>query len=169
MRIISTTSPRPAPRPRRLRVFALVLAALVLAAGIGLVAFLNPGDEEGRPPAALFDAGAVDDFQINQPVSFPEPGFFLVRRGEREFLALYEQDPESGCAVPWRPEFEFRGWKGWFRDPCHGGTYDLAGRCFAGPCPRGLDRYPTLIRDGRVLVDTSRLIPGPILGPEHQP
>lgn len=162
--------PEPAaPRPRRLRLFAVVFAALLLAAGIGLITFLNPSDEDSRPPAALFDAGAVGDFPINQPAPFSEEGFFLVRRGEGEFLALYTLDPESGCTVPWRPEFEFRGWKGWFRDPCHGGTYDLDGRCFAGPCLRGLDRYPTLIREGRVLVDTSHLIPGPILGPEYQP
>jgi hypothetical protein len=44
---------------------------------------------------------------------------------------------------------------------CHGETYDLAGYCYFGPCPRGLDRYPVFVRDGKVIVDTSRLEQGP--------
>lgn len=157
----------PAGRRWRRLAFGLLLLAAVAGAAAAAVALLGSGGPEREPRQPLFDAGPANGFEVNQPVRFPD--FWLVRRGEAEFLALLSRDPESGCTVPWRPEFEYRGWKGWFRDPCHGGTYDLAGRCYTGPCPRGLDRYPVTIGDGRVLVDTGRTIPGPALGPEYQP
>lgn len=36
--------------------------------------------------------------------------------------------------------------------PCHGGVYDFLGRRTGGPPPRPLDRFYTLVRDGRVLL-----------------
>jgi Rieske Fe-S protein len=36
--------------------------------------------------------------------------------------------------------------------PCHGGVYDFRGVRSGGPPPRPLDRFYTLIRDGRVLL-----------------
>jgi Rieske Fe-S protein len=36
--------------------------------------------------------------------------------------------------------------------PCHGGVYDFRGIRSGGPPPRPLDRFYTLIRDGRVLI-----------------
>jgi len=36
--------------------------------------------------------------------------------------------------------------------PCHGGVYDFLGRRTGGPPPRPLDRFYTLISDGRVLL-----------------
>jgi menaquinol-cytochrome c reductase iron-sulfur subunit len=36
--------------------------------------------------------------------------------------------------------------------PCHGGVYDVLGVRIGGPPPRPLDRFYTMIRDGRVLL-----------------
>jgi menaquinol-cytochrome c reductase iron-sulfur subunit len=36
--------------------------------------------------------------------------------------------------------------------PCHGGVYDFRGIRIGGPPPRPLDRFYTLIKDGRVLL-----------------
>lgn len=58
------------------------------------------------------------------------------------------------------------GHKGWFRNPCYGEMYDLTGRCFAGPCVRGMDRYPVAIDGGNVRVDVAHQILGPAIGPE---
>lgn len=144
----------------------LVLAALVaLLVVFGFFAW--PSGPAGPP--ALVTAGAVDDFQVGQPVRLAEHQFWLVRLDSGEFLALYEKDPHLGCTVPFRPEFEFMGRKGWFRNPCHAETYDLTGRCFAGPCPRGLDRFPVRIANGKVIVDTQVLIPGPPPNPADEP
>lgn len=152
----------------------LALVGLGLLAGLGLllaiiVLFAWPG-EGGAPEApALVTAGRVEKFQAGEPVLFQDHGFWLVRLQSGEFLALYEKDPHLGCTVPWRADFEFIGRKGWFRNPCHGETYDLTGRCFMGPCPRGLDRFPVRIVEGEIQVDMRELIPGPVPDPQAEP
>ena len=39
-----------------------------------------------------------------------------------------------------------------FKCPCHGSIYDVTGAVLAGPAPRALDRLPTKIEAGRLLV-----------------
>jgi len=85
----------------------------------------------------------------------------LVRLHAGEVLALWARDPHLGCTVPYRPTYQFDGREGWFRNPCHGETYDLAGYRVFGPTPRGLDRFHVEVVDGRVIVDLSRLELGP--------
>ncbi len=67
--------------------------------------------------------------------------------------------------MPYRPNFRFNGRDGWFRDPCHGTTWDLAGYRIFGPSQRGLDRFHVEVIDGRVIVDLSRLDQGPTAVP----
>jgi len=105
---------------------------------------------------------------VNQPVRVVEGRLWLVKQESGEVLALYQKDPRLGCTVPWRPDFEFRGRTGWFRNPCHGQTYDLGGSCVAGPCVRGLDRFQVRVADREVQVNLAKLIPGPAIGPEYR-
>lgn len=152
-------------RPR----FAAALGGAVL-----LLAACTSGSEVFD--AGPVDVGPVDDFPPGSVTSFayadgrqlartidadisgveglPEDAivFHLVRLDDGQFRALYATDPLRGCMVPWRPDFEFEGQQGWFRNPCHGATYDIAGRRVFGPGPRDLDRFPVEVRDGRVLV-----------------
>lgn len=106
-------------------------------------------------------AGATDDFSVGDPVRNAENNFYIVKLEPGEFLALYQKDPHLGCTVEWRADFEFQGTMGWFRNPCHGETYDIEGNTVFGPQPRGLDRFPVEVAGGQVRVDTSRLICGP--------
>ena len=164
---------QPSP-PRRFKVpragIALVLLVVVFGAVLAvIVLFAWPGGEAPPPPVV---ASQADDFSPGSVTTFPEREFHLVRLPDGEFLALHMRDPhdkllveeglaESPCLVSWRPEFEFMGETGWFRNPCHGETYDLTGRCVSGPCPRGLDRFPVTVKDGVVEVNVSELILGP--------
>lgn len=160
-----------------MRRFAATLLAVLLT--LALAACMG---DDGDPPT--FDAGPVEDFPAESVITFSdgevierntptestgfnlpfggEQVFHVVRLQSGEFLALSARDSHSQCWVPWRPEFEFDGHEGWFRDPCHGSTYEGTGMRVFGPAPRDLDRYPVEVRDGHVYVTLSDdvLIPG---------
>lgn len=144
-----------------------VLAAILVLFGAAIaffVAFASPAYVE---PTGLVYAGRIDKYVVDEPVFFAEGKFWLIRQPDDSFLALYAKDPNRGCTVPWRPTFSFRDpatdqeRKGWFRNPCHGQTYDIEGRCVFGPCARGLDRYETKVTGSHISVNTRRLIKGP--------
>jgi menaquinol-cytochrome c reductase iron-sulfur subunit len=51
-----------------------------------------------------------------------------------------------GCGYRWDGE-EHK-----FKCPCHGSVFDLSGEVLAGPAPRRLDKLPTKVENGRLLV-----------------
>lgn len=70
------------------------------------------------------------------------------------FVALYQKCPHLGCRVPACVT------SGRFECPCHGSRFSRVGEWIAGPAPRGMDRFPVEIVDGRVFVDTVTVIEG---------
>ena len=65
------------------------------------------------------------------------------------FLALSSKCTHLGCTVPWDDK-EKR-----FACPCHGSSFDIAGRVITSPAPRPLDFYPVYIENNIVIVDIS--------------
>jgi menaquinol-cytochrome c reductase iron-sulfur subunit len=61
-------------------------------------------------------------------------------------VAISSRCAHVGCPV------RFVAAAGSFVCPCHGGVYNFRGIRTGGPPPRPLDRFYTLIRDGRVLL-----------------
>jgi Rieske Fe-S protein len=61
-------------------------------------------------------------------------------------VAISSRCAHVGCPV------RFVATAGSFVCPCHGGVYDFRGIRVGGPPPRPLDRFYTLVRDGRVLL-----------------
>ncbi len=108
----------------------------------------------------------------SEPVRIVEGRFWLVNlsagvtpNGEETsggLLALWQKCPHLGCTVPWRPDFDFQGRKGWFRCPCHGSTYTKEGGVLvAGPAPRPLDVFPLEVKeDLSIVVQTGRQFEG---------
>ncbi len=83
-------------------------------------------------------------------------------------VALYQKCPHLGCTVPWRPEFEFEGDKGWFRCPCHGSTYTRGGARVFGPAPRSMDTMEiTIAGDGSLTVNTGKITLGDTNDPQR--
>ena len=64
-------------------------------------------------------------------------------------MALYQKCVHLGCRVPFCEVSQ------WFECPCHGSKYNRAGEWTDGPAPRGMDRFPISVQNGRVVVDTS--------------
>jgi nitrite reductase/ring-hydroxylating ferredoxin subunit len=185
--------------PARRQLLALGLAGLLLA-GVAVAAAASFVWPSAPATDLTHDLGAIEQFPPGTVTTFfapadgssapianavylrfartqpggPSPGpwvtFHLVRLGSGEIVALSARDPHLGCTVPYRPSFEFDGREGWFRNPCHGETYDLAGYRAFGPAPRGLDRFPLTVRDGRVIVDLAHIERGPTaLPPGYEP
>lgn len=102
------------------------------------------------------------------PVRFPGGRFYLVNLEEGQegspggVLALYQKCTHLGCTVPWRPDFEFRSAKGWYRCPCHGSTYTKGAAIrVAGPAPRPLDTMAVTVEDdGSLTVHTGEITQG---------
>jgi len=83
-------------------------------------------------------------------------------------VALYQKCVHLGCTVPWRPEFDFEGEKGWFRCPCHGSTYTKGGARVFGPAPRSLDTMDVTINgDGSATVNTGKITKGDTNDPQR--
>ncbi|MCU0625976.1 MAG: Rieske 2Fe-2S domain-containing protein [Gemmatimonadaceae bacterium] len=93
--------------------------------------------------------------------TFVREGRLYVTRAGGALHALAQKCPHLGCAVP------FCAASGRFECPCHGSHYDLAGEWLAGPAPRGMDRHPLQVIDGRVHVNTTVLELGPPLGTDR--
>jgi cytochrome b6-f complex iron-sulfur subunit len=70
-------------------------------------------------------------------------------------MALYQHCPHLGCVVPWCQPSQ------WFECPCHGSKYNRWGEWQEGPAARGMDRFPSEIVDGRLMVDTGVVVVGP--------
>ena len=71
---------------------------------------------------------------------------------------LYQKCTHLGC----KPNFCASNF--WFECPCHGSRYDRLGIKVKelGPAPRGLDRFPHVVQDGVLIVDTSKVVLGPL-------
>lgn len=107
-----------------------------------------------------------------QPLFIPEGRFWLtyyegtgeapvytaVNAIETKMQALYRKCVHLGCSVPHCADSML------FECPCHGSKYRLHGEFFAGPAPRGLDRFPIAIEGGAVVVDTGTVEVGPPRG-----
>lgn len=80
--------------------------------------------------------------------------FFVVRERDRLY-ALSARCAHLGCTVNWFGDLRI------FKCPCHGSEYHSNGANFAGPAPRGLDRFRIeLDAEGQLVVDTA-IVYGP--------
>ncbi|MDD5656722.1 MAG: ubiquinol-cytochrome c reductase iron-sulfur subunit [Elusimicrobia bacterium] len=134
-------------------------AALGAAAGsCGLAYFLSPAFS--REKDEWVDIAGVDDIPLGAPteVKFTQrrrdawlvaeglASTWVLTRDRAHFIAYDPHCTHLGCPYRWsRTRNEFLC-------PCHGGVFSMDGKVLAGPPPRPLDRYPTKVEAGRLLV-----------------
>lgn len=75
---------------------------------------------------------------------------FLRRNADESLEALSAVCTHQGCTIA--PSGSG------FRCPCHGSTYDAAGKNSGGPAPRPLPRFAVEHREGRVFIDLAKAI-----------
>lgn len=145
--------------------------------GMGSLSFLWPKLTGGF--GTRINAGNYDDIlkQVGpeggfRPLFIPEGRFYLVYYEgtgdspvyaatgavDTKLQALYRKCVHLGCSVPHCETSML------FECPCHGSKYQLTGEFFAGPAPRGLDRFPIAIEGSSVMVDTGSIQTGPPRG-----
>ena len=160
-------------------VFASLLGFIILSVG----SFLNFFDP--RHITGFGGTFTIPAAQIPKPGA--DPAYFITAKAylvnlkpgegggngvnpseKGGILALYQKCVHLGCTVPWRPDFEFLGSKGWFRCPCHGSTYTIGGGRVFGPAPRSLDTFlVTPGANGSVIINTGKITLGNINDPNR--
>ena len=75
-----------------------------------------------------------------------------------QLFALSQKCPHLGCRVP------FCESSGHFECPCHGSRFDIGGEWIEGPAPRGMDKFELTVEGSNLVVDVSKVRPGPDRG-----
>ena len=70
----------------------------------------------------------------------------LLRAADGNLITLSTVCTHLGCQVYYRPK------RNVFECPCHQGFFDALGNPVSGPPQRPLERYPVVVRDGKVFV-----------------
>lgn len=85
-------------------------------------------------------------------------GLYAGLAGGTGMMAVSHRCAHLGCRVPWCAK------SARFECPCHKSRYNRWGEFVSGPAPRGLDRHPVEVVDGRLVVDTGTRVTGPAIG-----
>ena len=100
----------------------------------------------------LFNAGKVDSFENNKLYPFLTGQFFLKRFEDGGFLAMSAKCTHLGCMINTNSK------TGGFNCPCHASQFNKFGEVLAAPATRPLDLFSIEIKNGELLIDTSKTI-----------
>lgn len=106
--------------------------------------------------AAMLEALAADE-ELYDPMSRLDrrsPGLDRRHRGRApEWLVVYGESADLGCALDLVPPGVETDWEGGFRDRCRAGRYDFAGRVYKGqPAKRNLQIPPYQLQGPRLIL-----------------
>lgn len=149
------TKPGEAPRRSFLNRLWLLLAGLAcIEIGwiTGSILKSRSSKNEKTSTSRTIDAGSTADFTPGEVKAFPSGQFYLSCLDDGSFIALSRTCTHLGCSVPWNEKQQK------FICPCHGSTFDLAGRVLTPPALRPLDYFPVRIENGLIRVDTATQI-----------
>jgi hypothetical protein len=109
------------------------VVVVVILAGLAGVMVARFGNARGYP---------LDSLQQGvNPANLQLTPMFVIRRGDSVY-ALRPFTPDANDAVAWCPN------QGFFESPVTGAKFALSGAYLAGPVPRGMDAYRTVVADG---------------------
>ncbi len=143
---------------RREQLFLLWATAIVIVviALLGtLVVFASPrppkrisvGRIDQYPPGSFTEVSLPPDFADPLAMAKTPPKAWVVRDQTGTFTAFYARSTEHGYPIRWLPESRR------FADGVLGSYWDDAGTYLSGADPRDLDRFPTSIENGELLIE----------------
>jgi len=139
----------------------LGIAALTIAFLGGVLAATALAPTLHRRPEKWVDVGKAEDFpagsvktvQISYPVkdgfyesTVSKPVFVSRQENPDQFTVFSSHCTHLGCMLRWDDG------KNLFICDCHGGQFRPDGVVKAGPPPRSMDRYLTMVKDGHLFV-----------------
>lgn len=142
----------------RLPDFVIALS-FVVSGGFGLATVIKylqvpERDLEGRTKVGWLDVGTLGDFgEIPKRVDYgDEPVYVYFLKGK--LVAFSAVCPHMRCIVAWSPAGKPNPRSGTltYDCPCHGSSFDLAGRRLYGPAPRGLYAQKLKLQRGKVFL-----------------
>jgi len=136
---------------------------MVVAVGLPAVGYvLSPALSKGNGTDTWIAAGPVKNYPVGIPTLFTftrttingwektvnSYGVYVLRQSEAEtdIIALSNVCTHLACRVTWKEEPKN------YVCPCHDGRFDTKGQVVSGPPPRPLDRYPTKVENGNLLI-----------------
>lgn len=139
-------------------VAAMASLLSLVVGGVGLGFFLSPvfqKKEEG-----WVDLGKTDAFRPDEPksVEFVErrkdswvvtekrSSAWVVAQDGKGFTVFDPRCPHLGCPYRWDVKDKR------FLCPCHTAAFAIDGKVLDGPPPRPLDRYPSQVVEGKLLI-----------------
>ena len=141
--------------------WVIVSAGGLITALLGFLGggyFLSPLFQ--RKEEGWIDVGRADDFQAGIPtkVEYIErkhdawvtterrSSAWVLKTPGKEFTAFDPRCTHLGCPYRWNADQKA------FMCPCHNAVFDVSGSVVSGPPPRPLDRYPTKVVSGRLMI-----------------
>ena len=139
----------------------LGIAALTIAFLGGVLAATALAPTLRKRPEKWVDVGKAEDFpagsvktaQIRYPVkdgfyesTVSKPVFVSHKANPDQFTVFNSRCTHLGCVLRWDDG------KNLFICDCHGGQFKPDGVVKAGPPPRSMDRYLTMVKDGHLFV-----------------
>ena len=151
------------PEGSRRRFFQWVTRAVMGVIGLGLAVpligyVISPALK--RRDKTWVDIGGLDEVPIGEPVqreyiatirdgyveTRAHKAVWAVKQPDGQVTAFSPMCTHLGCGYTWDT-----GEKK-FKCPCHGSVFDVSGHVLGGPAPRPLDRLPSKVENGRLLV-----------------
>lgn len=141
------------------RMTALAMSIVGLGLAVPLVGYVvSPALK--RKEGQWTDIGAVDGLPVAEPaqleyVTTARDGYmesrvrkavWAVKQADGHVTVYSPTCTHLGCGYTWNPA-EQR-----FECPCHLSKFSVSGEVLGGPAPRPLDRLPSKIEQGRLLV-----------------
>jgi cytochrome b6-f complex iron-sulfur subunit len=141
------------------RDFLKLAGAALAVIATGSIGFADDDDDEGKQGSM---STAVGKGQVNVgPVSGFKPGSMtdktalagvMISRTAKGLIALAPVCTHAGCAP------KYAGAAQQFICPCHDARFANDGAVTNGPARAPLSRYAITLKNGRVIVDTNKLI-----------
>ncbi|MGE5621089.1 MAG: ubiquinol-cytochrome c reductase iron-sulfur subunit [archaeon] len=129
---------------RLLGIGALGFAASVL---YPLLEYLKP-PRQREVEVNSQSAGKIKDYPLDSGriIRFGNKPVLVIRTKEDNFKAFSASCTHLNCTV------QYRGDMNVIWCACHNGKYDLTGKNIAGPPPRPLDEYKTMIKNDEIII-----------------